>query len=63
MRAILAELAGEDGLTDDQLAGRLHAGLAEVRSAARILCRQRKADFCWGHLVLPADGSGGKRAA
>lgn len=63
MRAILAALADDDGQADGQLAERLGAPAADVRRAARILYRHRRADFCWGYIVLPARAREGRRAA
>jgi hypothetical protein len=63
MRAILAELADNDGLTDPELAGRLCATVAEIRQAARILYHQRKLDRCWQYNVMPARARQGRRAA
>jgi transcription initiation factor IIE alpha subunit len=63
MRRILVLLAGNGGLADAELAELTGATIAEVRQAARILYRQRRADFCWGYIVLPACAREGRRAA
>ena len=63
MRAILAELAGGDGLTDAELAERLAAAVADVRQAARILYHQRKLDRCWQYNVRAGKAHGQRTAA
>lgn len=63
MRRILALLASDDGLADDQLAERLGAHVADVRQASRVLYRQRKADYCAGRVVIvPSARKEGKAA-
>jgi hypothetical protein len=64
LRRILALLADDDGLTDIEIAEQLRIPLADVRQAARILCRQHKADYCAGRFVLvsPSARKGGKAA-
>lgn len=63
MRLILSALTDDDGLTDAEIAERLGMPAADVRQAARILYRQRKADYCAGRIVLvPSASKGGKAA-
>jgi hypothetical protein len=63
MRRILGLLGDDDGLADAEIADRLGVPVADVRQAARVLCRQRKADFCAGRIVLvPAASKGGNAA-
>jgi hypothetical protein len=63
MRRILTLLAGNDGLSDAELAALTCATAAEVRQAARILYHQRKLDRCWDYNVLPARARRERRAA
>jgi transcription initiation factor IIE alpha subunit len=63
MRRILALLADDDGLADTEIAEQLGAPLADVRQAARILCRQRRIDVCAGYVVTAPSRAEGRRAA
>ncbi len=63
MRLILSALADDDGLADAEIAGQLGAPLADVRQAARILCRQRRVDMCAGYMVTVPSSAEGRRAA
>lgn len=63
IRAIVAEVARDDGLSDDQLAARLGAPFADVRAAARVAYRQGKLDICWGYNVLPPQARAQRLAA
>ena len=56
-------LAGDDGLTDAELAEQLGAPLGDVRQAARILYRQRRIDMCAGYVVAAPSSTEGRRAA
>ncbi len=63
MRLILSVLVDDDGLADAEIAERLGVPIADVRQAARILYRQRKADYCVGRIVLVPSAIKGGRAA
>jgi hypothetical protein len=62
-RQIEATLAAESGAAGAELAERTDATLADVRTAARALCRMRRADFIWGFVVAVPSADEGRRAA
>jgi hypothetical protein len=62
-RQIEAILAAESGASLDELAERTGTSFTDVRAAARILYRMRRADFCWSFLAAVPSAGEGRRAA
>ena len=62
-RQIEAILAAESGASLEELAERTGAAFADVRTAARVLYRKRRADFCWSFLTAVPRTDEERRAA
>jgi hypothetical protein len=62
-RQIEGILAVESGMSLEELTERTGASYADVRTAARILYRMRKADFCWSFLTAVPAVAERRRAA
>lgn len=62
VRRIEALLAGDDGQADEDIAARLGAAVADVRTALRVMYRRHQVDICWGYACLVPRAEG-RRAA
>jgi hypothetical protein len=62
-RQIEAILTAESGASLAELTERTGGAFADVRTAARVLYRMRRADFCWSFLAAVPTAGEGRRAA
>jgi hypothetical protein len=62
-RRIQAILTAESGASFEELAERTGGAFADVRTAARVLYRMRRADFCWSFVTAVPSADEGRRAS
>jgi transcription initiation factor IIE alpha subunit len=60
---VVAVLADEIGMTDQDLAGYLGVSVADLVPVLRVLYRQGRIDRCWSWTVLPPRVAEERRAA